>query len=105
MFVLHVNLRDLIKMAWAGVTVKIMPESTDVDMDALRRTIEKVIVKTYGEVGEIRFEEESIAFGLMALKFTFVIDEKLGCDPIEQALAEVEGVASAKVIDFRRAVG
>jgi elongation factor 1-beta len=92
-------------MAFAGITLKVMPESTDVDMDELEREVKEKILKVYGEVGEIRVEEEPIAFGLRALKLTFVIDEKLGADPIEQAVAEIEGVASARVVDFRRAIG
>lgn len=82
-----------------------MPESTDIDMDELEKKVKEKILEIYGDVGEIRLEEEPIAFGLRALKFTFVIDEKLGCDPIEQAVAELKGVASARVVDFRRAIG
>ena len=92
-------------MAFAGVTVKIMPESVDIDRNDLKIKIDKIIVQVYGDVGEIRYEEEMIAFGLMAMKFTFVIDEKFGSDPIEEALTDVEGIASARVIDFRRAIG
>ena len=92
-------------MAKAMITVKVMPESVDVDLPSLEGRVRDVILDIYGEVGEIRKEEEAIAFGLIALKFTFIIDEALGSDPIETALTEVDGVAHAQVIDFRRTLG
>ena len=49
--------------------------------------------------------EESIAFGLVALKFLFIIDEKQGTDIVEEALLDLEEVGNARVIDFRRAIG
>lgn len=92
-------------MARALVTVKVMPDSVDVDLKSLEGRVRDVILEIYGEVGEIRKEEESIAFGLIALKFTFIIDEALGSDIIEEALTNVDGVANAQVIDFRRTLG
>ena len=92
-------------MAKAMITVKVMPESVDIDLPSLEGRVRDVILEIYGEVGEIRKEEEPIAFGLIALKFTFIIDEALGSDPIETALAEVDGIANAQVIDFRRTIG
>lgn len=87
------------------ITVKIMPDSVDVDLKSLEMRIRDVILEIYGEVGEIRKEEEAIAFGLVALKFTFIMDEAIGSDPIEEALGNVDGVANAQVIDFRRTLG
>jgi len=92
-------------MAKALLTVKIMPESVEIDLKSLEGRVREVILELCGEVGEIRTEEEPIAFGLIALKFTFIIDEALGSDLIESALAEVDSVANAQVIDFRRTLG
>lgn len=100
-----VDLKDQIKMAKALVTVKVMPDSVDIDLLSLEGRVREVILVIYGEVGEIRKEEEAIAFGLRALKFTFIIDERFGSDAIEEALTEVDGVAHAQVIDFRRTIG
>lgn len=101
--VLSVNLRDQIKMAFAGVTIKVMPVSPDVDKKGVIEQVKIKIKEIYGDVGEIRIEEEPIAFGLVALKFTFVIDEKMGTDALENI--EIDGVGNVSVIDFRRAIG
>mgnify|MGYP001561689810 CR=1 FL=1 len=92
-------------MAKALLTVKIMPESVEIDLPSLEGRVREVILDIYGEVGEIRKEEEPIAFGLVALKFTFIMNESIGTDVIEQALAEVDGVANVQVVDFRRTLG
>ena len=92
-------------MVQAGVTLKIMPESVETDKVALKDAIKKKIIEVYGEVGEIRESEEPLAFGLVAFKFIFIIDESEGTDKIQEAAAEVEGVGSAQVVDFRRALG
>jgi len=100
-----VDSKDQTKMAKALVTVKIMPESVDVDLEKIEGKVKESIRDVYGEIGEIRVEEEPIAFGLRALKFTFIIDESMGTDAIEEELADLEGVANAQVIDFRRTLG
>ena len=90
-------------MAQAGVTIKVMPESVEFDRTELKANVEAKIKEIYGDVGETRFEEEPVAFGLVALKFTFIIDENMGTDKLEEA--KVEGASDISVIDFRRALG
>ncbi len=93
-------------MAQAIITLKLMPESPDVNFDAVQKAAEKAIDSFVGESGEKRAEIEPIAFGLKALKITFVMDEAKGStEPLEQALAVLDGVNSVDVIDVRRAVG
>lgn len=87
------------------MVVKVMPESVEIDLAKLKEDVEKIITELYGDVGEIRTEEEPIAFGLKALNFTFIMDEALGGDIIEERLDKVEEIASAKVVDFRRTLG
>ena len=98
-------LKVQIKMAKAGITVQIMPESVEIDLKDLEVKVRKVINDTYGDVGEIRVSEEPIAFGLIALKVIFIIDESLGTDVIEEALLNLDEVENARVVDFRRAIG
>jgi elongation factor 1-beta len=86
----------------AGVTVKLMPEGTEIDFDALKETAKKLVVETYGDMGEIRLVEEPIAFGLKALKVTFIIDEAKGADIIAEKFEKLQEVASAQVIEFIR---
>ena len=90
-------------MAQAGVTIKVMPKSVETDRTELKGKVEDKIKEAYGDVGETRFEEEPVAFGLVALKFTFIIDEAKGTDMIDDW--EVEGAADNTVVDFRRALG
>ena len=88
--------------AKAGVTVKVMPQSAEVDLEALKAKGRETIISVYGDVGEIRIVEEPIAFGLRALKFTFIIDETKGTDEVETKLSELDTAASAQVVEFMR---
>lgn len=93
-------------MAMAVVTLKIMPESPDVDLEAVQQASVERIDAFVGAEGEKRFEVEPIAFGLKALKITFVMDEKIGStETLEQEIGGIEGVNSVEVIDVRRAIG
>lgn len=92
-------------MANVIITFKVMPESPDVNLEELYTKIEPLIKKFTGEE-EFRKEEEPVAFGLKALKITFVMDENKGStEELEKQIAEVDGVNSVDVIDVRRAVG
>ncbi len=92
-------------MANVILTLKIMPESPDVDLSKLYSKIEPLIKEFTGE-SEFRKEEEPVAFGLKALKIIFVMDENKGStEELEKKIAEVDGVNSVDVIDVRRAVG
>ncbi len=91
-------------MAKMFVTLKIMPESTEVDLNLIRQKI-KVIVTKYGGDLLNKDELEPIAFGLNALKLIFIIDESKGSDEISDEVSQIEGVSSSSVIDMRRAIG
>ena len=94
-----------LKMADVVVTMKIMPDGVEVELDSLQEEAEKIIRKFIGE-GAIKMEKEPVAFGLNALKFTFVMNEKKGeLDPLEDILRNLEGVSSVEVTDVRRAIG
>ncbi|MFH0752463.1 MAG: elongation factor 1-beta [archaeon] len=90
-------------MTNAILTMKIMPETADSDLGKLEEEATKVISKLGGKVGKT--EREPIAFGLESLKLIFIADENLGTDNFEQKVAELEGVQSAQIVDFRRAIG
>ncbi len=92
-------------MAMAVVTMKIMPDSPDVNMEVLEAKAKEQIALFAGE-GDTRTEIEPIAFGLKALKITFVMDENLGSpDALEEPITKLEGVNSFEIVDVRRAVG
>jgi len=91
-------------MADVIITVKIMPASPEIDLDAIKEKAD-IEIKTYG--GEIgKADIEPVAFGLKALKLVFVSDEAKGStESLEENIAKIEGVASVEVIDVRRAIG
>jgi elongation factor 1-beta len=92
-------------MAQAIVTVKIMPEEPSVDLKKVEHAAMHILDKTLG-LSERRVEIEPIAFGLKAVKITFVVDEKKGSpDPIAEEMAGIPHVMSAEIVDVRRAIG
>ena len=100
----NVDSTDQIKMAEIIVTLKVMPDSPDVDLEALETTCKEKISAFGGEVGKV--DVEPIAFGLNAVNLIFVMDESKGAtDPLEEEIAALETVTSAEVTDVRRAIG
>lgn len=91
-------------MANVVITLKIMPESPDVNLSVVQEKASKEIFNFGGEVGKV--EIEPVGFGIKALKIYFVMDEKKGSTaPLEELIAKIAGVASVDVIDVRRAIG
>ena len=92
-------------MAKAVVTLKIMPNNPEIDLSNLEDSAKKIIFDFAGKC-ETKTEKEPVAFGLIALKIIFVMDESLGSpDIVEEKISELEGVNSVEVIDVRRAIG
>jgi translation elongation factor aEF-1 beta len=90
-------------MAKALLKIKIMPDSPSANLADIEAKANSIIKKEKGE--NPRFEKEPIAFGLTALIATFAMDESLSTDSFEEALKKIPHVASAEIIDFRRALG
>ena len=90
-------------MGTALVKLKIMPESPSVDLDEIEEKAKEIINKDASRPATV--EREPIAFGLVALIFSFAIDESKSIDNIENPLKEIPNVSSTEVIDFRRAFG
>ncbi|MEK6854947.1 MAG: hypothetical protein AABX73_01880 [Nanoarchaeota archaeon] len=86
-----------------AVIVKIMPESSKVDIGGIWNESEKRL-KNLGAMN-ISFEERAIAFGLKALMIKFAWPEEKDTDMFERALSEIGGVSSVNVEDYRRAFG
>ncbi|MBI4919085.1 elongation factor 1-beta [archaeon] len=95
-------------MATVVVSLKLMPESPDINLSELQAAVSKA-VRTFGGLDkddEVRCTLEPIAFGLNSLIVLFAMDEKKGStEPLEKALSALEGVSSVEVTDVRRAVG
>ncbi|MHA1769597.1 MAG: elongation factor 1-beta [Candidatus Thorarchaeota archaeon] len=82
-------------MARVIMTMRVMPEDVDIDLDKLLEEIKKVIP----EGTDLRAtEKQPVAFGLQALRINFARDESFGgTDDIEAAISGVEGVAQVEV--------
>ncbi len=90
-------------MADVVVTMKLMPESPDTDLDALSSKAEELI-SPVGEVGKKEFEP--VAFGLKAIILSFVMDESKGStDELEKQISDLDDVASVEITDVRRTMG
>ena len=91
-------------MAEVIITLKIMPNSPEVDLNKIQEEAKTKIEAFEGELGKV--EEEPLASGLKALKLIFVMDEAKGStDQLEEAISNIEGVNSVEVTDVRRAIG
>jgi len=91
-------------MASMIVTMRVMPESPEVDLTAVeteaRATITKITSRDDMKITVLPF-----AFGLNSMDIIFVMDEKNSPDEIEDILRNIEGVQSVEVTDMRRAIG
>lgn len=83
-------------MGDVAVKMRIMPESTDVDLAKLTEAI-KAAVPSYARLHAI--EEKPIAFGLKALIVVTIMNDKGGHSPeeTEEAFSVIPGVESVEV--------
>ncbi len=92
-------------MASVIITLKIMPDSPEVNLDELEKQVKTKIQSFCGET-QTKTEITPIAFGLKALNITFVMDESKGStDYLEEQIAKLDTVNSVSVTDVRRALG
>ena len=81
-------------------TMKIMPDSPDVDLEAIKKTIED----SMPEGAKLHdMKEEPIAFGLVAIIINFITDDgEGGSEPVEEMVSAIEGVASIEITGVGR---
>ena len=81
-------------------TIKIMPDSPDVDLDAIKATIES----SMPEGAKLHdMAEEPIAFGLVAIILQFITDDgEGGSEPVEEMVQAIDGVASIEITGVGR---
>ncbi|KXA94196.1 hypothetical protein AKJ38_00185 [candidate division MSBL1 archaeon SCGC-AAA259I14] len=83
-------------MGEVSVTLKVMPEGTEVDLKKLEKEIKS-------RMDPHSIEEEPVAFGLKSLNVRKIIpDDAGGTDQLEEELLEIDGVKDVKVIDQRK---
>ncbi|MHA1577863.1 MAG: elongation factor 1-beta [Candidatus Thorarchaeota archaeon] len=82
-------------MARVIITIRVMPEDVDVDLDDLLERIRQNVP----DGTDVRANEVvPVAFGLKALRINLARDESLGgTDDIEEALGKLNGVAQVEV--------
>lgn len=94
-----------ISMARAVVTFKLMPESPEVDLTAIKKQA-ALIVKESGAIGETQTKEEPIAFGLKAVLVLGMYDvEKCDFEAIAAKLGNIKEVQSSEVAKMDLALG
>ena len=105
MYAMLVILKGQTKMAQVVATLKIMPESPETDLLSIEKKAKEKIFQFSGN-SQMKSEQEPIAFGLKALKITFVMEESKGSpDSLEEDIRSIEGVNSVETVDVRRAIG
>lgn len=88
------------------VTLTIMPESPDINLEEIQKTATQAIVDYAGEQPKLEVDIQPVAFGLKSLNITFRMDEDIGStEPVEEACAKITGVTSAEITNVTRAFG
>ena len=88
-------------MANVMVSVKIFPSDVMGNMDDLKETINKTLE---GRASIYKYEEEPVAFGLVALIAHILVPEDVQgrMDEVEERLKGVPGVSEVQVLVSRR---
>lgn len=84
-------------MGLVAVTLRIMPESPDVDLKRIEKDIENIAKKHGVELKSTAIKP--IGFGLSALEILLVVPDSGGTDRIEQDISGIEGVESVEAGD------
>ena len=91
-------------MADVIITLKIMPSSPEANLENIKKEVIMHIEKFPGKVKETSLEP--VAFGLKALKITFISNEKnSNLDPLEDQIRNLEDVSSCEVSEVSRVIG
>ena len=92
-------------MASVVVSLRIMPNNVDIDLEKLQVLVKKEIIM-FCNSQEFRTTIQPVAFGLKSLNIIFVMDENKGStEELENKISGLEGVESVEVTDVRRAIG
>ena len=87
-------------MGKVAANMKVMPQSPEVDLDALQERLDQSLPEGAKING---FEREDVAFGLVALLPTVIVpDDAGGTEAVEESFSGVEGVESVEVGEVGR---
>ena len=91
-------------MAQLIVSLRIMPEGVEINLDHVANQIKEKVADFGGEVGKVT--TVPVAFGINSLEIVFVMEESKGStDRLEEIITALPGVESVEVFDVRRALG
>ena len=90
-------------MATVIFVVKMMPDSPEADLEAIKTEAKSRLAKMGAT--QVSFEEKPIAFGLKAIMAQFVMPEEKGSDIVENELSSIPHVSSATIEEYRRTFG
>ena len=88
-------------MAKVLISLKIFPSDVDVNLESLKKKIEECL-PDFASV--YRFEEEPIAFGLVAIIAHVLVpeDKAGGIDEVEAALKKIDEISNFQALTIRR---
>jgi elongation factor 1-beta len=82
-------------MGDVALILRVMPESPEVDLEALKSEIKKIVPRVQQIV------EEPIGFGLKALKLVVVVSDQGGeTDAVEGKISGLKGVERAEIVEL-----
>ncbi len=82
-------------MGMVLVTLKVLPDGVESNLDEITEELKNLGVGRFNSI-----EKEPIAFGLVALKPSYVVEDSGGVsDLLEEKVREVSGVKAAEVVD------
>ncbi|TYL39223.1 elongation factor 1-beta [Natronococcus pandeyae] len=87
-------------MGKVAAKIKVMPDSPEIDLDALQERLESSLPEGAKING---VEREDVAFGLIALYPTVIVpDGSGGTEAVEESFTDVDGVESVGVENVGR---
>ncbi len=95
-------------MADVIVTLQIMPESPDVNLELIKQEAINYVFSfaKLQNKEQINVKIEPVAFGLNSIILMFFMPESIGStEPLEAQIKTIKGVNSAETTDVRRAMG
>lgn len=77
-------------MGNVAISIRVMPESPNVDMERIKNDISKRMKVQDAKI-------EPIAFGLKALKIMIIMPDMGGTEKVENEIKKIKGVAEVEV--------
>jgi len=92
---------EKIQLTKVLVSIKIFPSETTTDINVLKDRVRKILE---GKASIYKYEEEPVAFGLIALIAHVLVPEEVQgrMDEVEDLLKQTDGVSEVQVLVSRR---